>query len=145
MEDIPEIEPYVKRYIMTRHGDACFDESFSVADRARWLHMSLDIRQDLGLRNLAATAQKLPFALSPLNDLVVGLSALPTDGSVPIIVSELIDRISTMGRASKNKLLKALSDLATKIQPASEERAVADRARMRLLYKLDGARALSLS
>ncbi len=142
--DFNKLPPYIRRHLSTRYRVAVQDESwYGPGEQAEYVRLSLEDRQQNGLKYLALTMRDVRFATYRASDLICMLAGLPTDGTGPMVVSELMRRLSDLDEGSKAQLAETLRQLATDLQQQASERIVADRAIMRLLYRLDFQQAFS--
>lgn len=83
------------------------------------------------------TLRDIRFASLAERKVIDLLSELPGDGLTAVIVTELVRRLPEMAEASKSHLAAVLASIADGTQEAGEKRIAADRALMRLLYRMD--------
>jgi hypothetical protein len=147
--EIPEftsLPGYIRRYLSTRYGSIGEDQGWSDAKAQRYLIQGLiEDRQKHGLKYLAMTMTDISLAADSTADLINRLAALPTDGTGPVLASELIRRVTLMDASSQAQLVQALNKVAAGIQQQGSARIVGDRILMRMLYRLDFPEAFSVA
>ena len=142
--DYNKLPPYIRRHLSTRYSAAAQDGSwYGPGEQADYVRFSLEDRQQNGLKYLALTMRDIRFAAYPTSDLIGMLARVPTDGTGSVVVSELIRRLSDLDEDCKAQLVGTLEQFAADSQQQASERIVADRAIMRLLYRLDFQQAFS--
>jgi hypothetical protein len=137
---------YIRRYLTTRYGSIGEDQRWSDPETQLYLIRTLiEGRQKHGLKYLAMTMTDISLAAHSTQDLITRMAALPTDGSGPVIASELMRRIDGMDASSQTRLAEALKKVASDIQQDGPARIVGDRILMRILYRLDFQEAFSVA
>jgi hypothetical protein len=109
---------------------------YMLSSRDDFIRHLLDDRQARGLKYLTTALRDIQFASFAEREVIDLLSELPGDGSTSVIVTELVRRLPEMGEESKSHLAGVLGSIASGTQEASEQRIAADRALMRLLYRM---------
>ncbi len=140
------LPPHIRRHLAIRYGISEHDEHwFSPEAQASYIRSALEDRQLIGLKYLAATVRDVSFAAHSTSDLIKLLAELPTDDTVPILVSEVIRRLNDLDERHKSQLAETLSQIASDIQQQAPQRIAADRATMRILYRLDFEQAFLIA
>jgi hypothetical protein len=140
VKDLGDLPPYMRRHLSARYGIG--EESWLSADeRSSYLNFMLQDRQARGLKYLDLTIRDISYACRTTHDLIRALAELPMDGTAPVIVSELIRRLDELDDSSESQLAETLTEISGGIQEKTQQRLVADRASMRLLYRLKFSRA----
>lgn len=142
--EFSSLPPYIKRHLSTRY--ALWEEGdswHSPDEQTEYVRFALEDRQQNGLKYLALTTRDIYYAGHSTLELIQMLAGLPTDGTAPVVVSELIRRVGDLDEVAKSQLAETLRHVAADTQQQSSERTVADRAAMRLLYRMNFQQAFS--
>ena len=134
------LPPYLRRYLATRLPTIGDEETWlgsTPSSRDDYIRFSLDQRQEHGLKYLTLTMRDIRFAALDEREVIHLLSEVPSDGSTSVVVTDLVRRLPDMTEDSKSYLATVLSSIAEATQEAAERRTAADRALMRLLYRMD--------
>lgn len=134
------LPPYLRRYLTTWLPTLGDEESwlnYPGPSRDEWIQFSLDQRRGRGLKYLALTMHDIRFAALDEREVIDLLAEIPGDGSTSVLVTELVRRLPDMADDSKSYLATVLSSMAEATQEAADRRTAADRALMRLLYRMD--------
>lgn len=132
--------PYLRRYLATWDPSMGADEpwpDYMLSSRDDFIRHLLDDRQARGLKYLTMTLRDVRFASLAEREVIDLLAEVPGDGSTAVIVTELVRRLPEMAEESKSHLAAVLASIASATQEAGEKRIAADRALMRLLYRMD--------
>jgi hypothetical protein len=142
--EFSNLAPYIKRHLSTRYAAWEEGDSWRSPDQqAAYIRFALEDRQQNGLKYLALTIRDFRYANHSTLELIQMLDRLPTDGTGPVVVSELIRRLDGLDYAAKSQLAETLSRITADVQQQASERTVADRAVMRLLYRMNFPQACS--
>jgi hypothetical protein len=134
------LPPYLRRYLTTwlpSLGDEECWLNYTGPSRDEWIRSSLDRRQKGGLNYLALTMRDIRFAALDEREVIDLLAEIPSVESTSVLVTELVRRLPDMAEDSKSYLATVLSSMAEVTQDAADKRTAADRALMRLLYRMD--------
>jgi hypothetical protein len=139
-----DLPPYLRRYLATWSPSIGAGEpwpDYMLSSQDDFIRSLLDDRKARGLKYLSMTLHDIRFASLAEREVIDLLRELPGDGSTAVIVTELVRRLPLMGEESQGHLADVLGSIATGTQEAGEERIAADRALMRLLYRMGCASA----
>jgi hypothetical protein len=142
--EFSNLPPYIKRHLSTRY--ALWEERDSwhgPDEQTEYVRFALEDRQQNGLKYLALTTRDIRYAGHSTLELIQMLAGLPTDGTGPVVVSELIRRVGCLDEVAKSQLAETLRHVAADTQQQPSQRTVADRAAMRLLYRMNFQQAFS--
>jgi hypothetical protein len=134
------VPPYLRRYLATWDPSIGTDEpwpDYMSSSRDDFIRHLLDDRQEHGLKYLTMTLRDIRFASLAESEVIDLLAEVPGDGLTAVIVTELVRRLPEMTEESKSHLAAVLDSIAHTTQEAGERRIAADRALMRLVYRLD--------
>jgi hypothetical protein len=132
--------PYLRRYLATWSPSIAAGESWPdhmPSSQDDYIRHLLDDRQARGLKYLTMTLRDIRYASLAEQEVIDLLAEVPGDGSTAVIVTELVRRLPEMAEESKSHLAAVLISIAGGTQEAGEKRIAADRALMRLLYRMD--------
>lgn len=135
--DLADLPVYLRRHLSTRYALTALNYLPSEEDRSSYLKYALQDRHENGLRYLGATLEEVGFSCKGTHELICELDTLPSDGTAPVIISELIQRLDELDRGLQKDLAASLTHMASEVQKETPKRIVADRALMRLLFRLD--------
>jgi hypothetical protein len=138
------LPPYIKRHLSTRYGLWREGDGWPSPDgQDEYIRLVLQDRQQNGLKYLALTIRDIHYASHSTPELIQILADLPTDGTGPVVVSELIRRLDGLDENAKVQLSETLRQITADPQQQASKRTVADRAVMRLLYRMNFQQAFS--
>ncbi|WP_156960179.1 hypothetical protein [Amycolatopsis taiwanensis] len=138
LEDLPR---YLQRYLKTRHAHMVFQGE---EEKASFLSFALEQRQEVGLRYLRETAERLKLRTFPLEELLETLGRIEQCSEPSLLVGELVKRIEECSQEEVDKIANTLMILDTgDYTPAG--RLVIDRAVQRIVPKLNSVSSRELA
>jgi hypothetical protein len=132
--------PYLRRYLATWSPSIAAGEpwpDYMLSSQDDYIRDLLDVRQARGLKYLTMTLRDIRYLSLAEQDVIDLLAEVPGGGSTAVIVTELVRRLPEMTKESKSHLATVLGSIASGTQEVGEKRIAADRALMRLLYRMD--------
>jgi hypothetical protein len=136
--EFSSLPPYIKRHLSTRYALWEEEDSWhSPGEQTEYIRYALEDRQQNGLKYLGLTIRDIRYAGHSNAELIQMLADLPTDGSGQAVVSELIRRLARFDKVAKSQLAEILIRISGHTQQQTLKRTVADRAAMRLLFRMN--------